>query len=83
MSRAWYVFMGNDNNPTATESYHKVSGSSCLCGERICVIYVYDNGKHPASPLSPNMIKYIHDGIATTLFQPSKPYDAKKYVYLK
>jgi hypothetical protein len=81
MPKAWYFFMGSD--PLAAESYHYVSKHSCLCGDTICSIYVYNNGNKPVSPLSENMQLYIKDALATGQLQPAKPYHAKKYVYLR
>jgi|GEM_PF-3565286 len=83
MSRAWYVFMGG-NDVTNASAYYKITVQhACLCGNEICAIYAADNGQHPTSPLSPNLLRYIKDALATELLQPSSPYDAKKYVYLK
>ena len=81
MSRAWYVFIGND--PIASSNYYRVSGHNCLCGEQICCIYLYDNGLRPKDPLSPNIQNYIREALATGQLQPARPYSAKKYVYLK
>ena len=82
MSRSWYVFIGSD--PTETNNYHKISVKhNCLCGEEICVIYAGGIDINPISPLSPNIKLYIKNALATGKLQPSAPYNAKKYVYLK
>lgn len=82
MSRSWYVFIGSD--PTETNNYHKISAKhNCLCGEEICVIYASGRDVHPVHPLSPNILMYIQNALATGKLQPSEPYDTKKYVYLK
>ena len=81
MPKAWYFFWGGD--PFVVDNYHIVSRHNCLCGDTICSIYVYNNGKRPLHPLSPNIQQYILDAMATGQIQPAKPYYAKKYVYLR
>jgi hypothetical protein len=81
MAKAWYFMMGE--NPMDPKSYYKVSTHNCLCGDRICSIYLKDNGTQPLAPFSSNMQKYITDAMATQQLQPMVPYNAKKYVYLR
>jgi len=82
--KAWYGYFGEDGeDPMDVSHYHILQKFKrfCLCGPRLCCIYVDFNGDHPA-PLSENMRNYIEKALATELMQPDIPYDAKKYVYL-
>jgi len=81
MSKTWYFLMGGD--PFALENYYAVPGHNCLCGNIICSIYLDNSGTHPTQPLSTNIKQYITDALATGQLQPAKPYNAKKYVYLR
>jgi hypothetical protein len=81
MAKAWYFFIGGD--VLSTESYHKVETHTCLCGDKICSIYLPDTGKKPQIPLSDNMTNYITRALATQKLQPEKPFDTKKFVYLR
>jgi hypothetical protein len=81
MSKEWYFFMGDD--PLDAKNYYHVNAHNCLCGNRICSIYLYYTGRQPTAPLSANMQQYINDALATGQLQPAKPYYAKKYVYLR
>jgi hypothetical protein len=85
MARSWYVFTGGDD-PLNILNYYKIEVKHrCLCGTQICAIYATDSetDSHPADPLSPNMKKYIKEALVTHELQPSMPWSAKKYVYLK
>jgi hypothetical protein len=81
MAKAWYFFMGGD--ALSTNSYHKVEMHTCLCGDKICAIYLPDTGTTPKVPFSDNMTAYITSALATQRLQPEKPYHTKKYVYLR
>ncbi|MBB5637830.1 hypothetical protein HDE68_003755 [Pedobacter cryoconitis] len=85
MARAWYVYIGN--GPLKATNYYKIPPDSiigCLNGDLICTISAVDTGdENPESPLSPNLQKYILDGLSTQLAQPEGNRDTKKYVYMK
>ncbi len=83
MARSWYAYLGGKEH-TSVINYIRIDVKhNCLCGSEICAIYVRDNGIHPAEPLSANIQRYIADALSTGQLQPSNPYNAKKYVYLR
>jgi len=81
--KRWYAFMGDDD-PTDLAHYYRLDQPRpfCLCGDRICSVYMEDTGPQPTIPLSSNLQKYVRAALATEMMQPDTPYDAKKYVYL-
>jgi hypothetical protein len=81
MTRSWYFYLGED--PLNSDNYYRVKAHNCLCGNRICSIYALGGETHPSAPLSRNLLTYIKNALATQMIQPSIPYDAKKYVYLR
>ena len=83
MSKAWYVFMGGLDTTSQSSYVRLYAKHDCLCGTEICAIYIKDSGFHPSEPFSQNMINYIKDALLTGRMQPSLPYNAKKYVYLR
>jgi len=83
MKRSWYAFYGGDD-PLNEKNYIKMPvGPLCLCGDKICAIYVYSESRQLNQPLTNNLQQYIKDALATRFIQPEYPFDAKKFVYLK
>ena len=83
MSKAWYVFIGGSDVTSQSNYLRATLKHNCLCGTEICAIYLPNTGFYPAQPFSETMKAYISDALVTGKIQPSLPYDAKKYVYLK
>lgn len=83
MARSWYAYLGF-GEPTSFSSYARLTVKhSCLCGNRICAIYVAADTFRLESPLSENLQQYIRDALITGQLQPESPSGTKKYVYLK
>ncbi|MBB6501600.1 hypothetical protein HDF25_003775 [Pedobacter cryoconitis] len=83
MARCWYAF-GGTGDPTLAGNYrllHQTPG--CLDGTQICAIYAMGCGTVPVSPLSTNIVKYIHDGLSNLVAEPQLPIFSKLFVYLR
>ncbi|MNR11269.1 hypothetical protein D3C85_1275620 [compost metagenome] len=83
MARSWYAYLGF-GDPTSFTSYARLTVKhQCLCGDRICAIYVAADTFRLESPLSDNLQEYIRNALLTGQIQPERPTGTKKYVYLK
>lgn len=82
MSKSWYAYIYGD--PFSVSSYALLQGKhDGLCGTTICAIYLDNNGFYPKDPFSENIYSYIKDALTTHQMQPTVPFDARKFVYLK
>lgn len=83
MVRSWYVYLGF-GDPTSFSNYAQTTVKhNCLCGNRICAVYVEANTFRLENALSENLQKYIRNALVTGQLQPDTPTGAKKYVYLQ
>lgn len=83
MARSWYAYLGF-GDPTSFSTYARLTVKhSCLCGDKICAIYVDADTFRLESPLSENLQEYIRNALITGQLQPESPRGTKKYVYLK
>jgi len=82
MARFWFSY-DTVNNPLHPASYNRQAITpGCINGPVICTIYAPGFGEHPVG-LSTNMRRYIADGLANNIAQPSTPIGSKFFVYLK
>lgn len=85
MIKSWYAFIGGDDVFNPMNYIRLTNGSKhiCLCGDKICAVYLPDNGRHPQSPISDNLQNYITNALVSGQLQPQIPWASKKYVYLR
>ena len=82
MARFWFAY-DTINDPFHPASYRKqIITPGCLNGPVICAIYAPGAGDRPTF-ISTNIRRYIADGLANNVAQPSTPANSKFYVYLK
>lgn len=81
--KSWYHYGVGD--PLSAKSYYKLGilPHYCLCGDKICMIYVENGNNAELDTLSANIQQYIKNGLSTGCPQPQKPYGSKFFVYLR
>lgn len=83
MSKAWFAY-GGVGSVILPENYLlTVDIPMCRDGFVACAIYADNIGLEFPGALSPNLRRYIANGLTNGVAEPRVPSGAKKYVYMR
>ena len=83
MSRSWFAYSGVGSVILPENYLLSPDIPMCREGFTICSIYVENIGLEFPGALSPNIRRYIANGLTNGVPEPRVPFEAKKYVYMR
>ena len=83
MAKAWFAYSGIGSVILNENFIKSPDMPRCREGFNLCAIYVEDIGLEFPGTLSPNIRRYIANGLTNGVPEPRIPLDSFKYVYMK
>jgi len=83
MAKSWFAYTGR-GAVVLPESYLlNTDVPFCTTGFSLCAIYAENIGVEFPGAISPNLRRYIADGLTNGVPEPRLPLGSRKYVYMK